>query len=39
VSMPECSYVHVLKQSGHMGMWEETETMNAALGEFILANA
>jgi pimeloyl-ACP methyl ester carboxylesterase len=39
VSLPACSYMHVLKHSGHMGMWEETEVMNAAIRAFILANA
>ena len=33
--LPEKSYFHVLKKSGHMGMIEETETANRILQEFL----
>ena len=33
--LPEKSYFHVLKNSGHMGMMEETETANRILGAFL----
>ena len=34
--LPEKSYFHVLKKSGHMGMMEETEKANRILEEFLL---
>jgi pimeloyl-ACP methyl ester carboxylesterase len=34
--LPEKSYIHVLRASGHMGMMEEPETSNKALEEFLL---
>ena len=34
--LPEKSYFHVLKKSGHMGMMEETENANRRLEEFLL---
>jgi len=34
--LPEKSYFHVLKKSGHMGMMEETENANRILEEFLL---
>ena len=34
--LPEKSYIHVLKKSGHMGMMEETENANRILEEFLL---
>ena len=34
--LPEKSYIHVLKKSGHMGMMEETKNANRILGEFLL---
>ncbi|HEU5165725.1 MAG TPA: alpha/beta hydrolase [Chitinophagaceae bacterium] len=34
--LPEKSYFHVLKKSGHMGMMEETESANRMLEEFLL---
>ena len=34
--LPEKSYFHVLKKSGHMGMMEETENANRILAEFLL---
>jgi pimeloyl-ACP methyl ester carboxylesterase len=34
--LPEKSYIHVLKKSGHMGMMEETEKANRILEEFLL---
>ena len=33
--LPEKSYFHVLKNSGHMGMMEETETANRILEDFL----
>jgi len=34
--LPEKSYFHLLKNSGHMGMMEETETANRILQEFLV---
>ncbi len=36
VSMPDVSYVHILEQSGHMGMREEPEKTNQILKNFLL---
>ncbi|BAV04197.1 Pimeloyl-ACP methyl ester carboxylesterase [Filimonas lacunae] len=36
-SLPNSSYIHVLKQVGHMGMWEATATVNSYLLHFIRA--
>lgn len=36
--LPEKSYFHVLKNSGHMGMMEETEKANQILQEFLSKN-
>jgi len=33
--LPEISYIHILEQSGHMGMLEETAKSNQALEEFL----
>ena len=33
--LPEKSYIHVLKKSGHMGMMEEPENANLILEEFL----
>jgi pimeloyl-ACP methyl ester carboxylesterase len=33
--MPNLSYIHVLRNSAHMGMWEETGKANAAMLEFL----
>ena len=33
--LPQCSYIHVLKEVGHMGMLEATKEMNEYLLEFI----
>ncbi len=35
VQIPELSIIHVLKEVGHMGMWEQTELVNEHLLEFI----
>ncbi|MBO9593386.1 MAG: alpha/beta hydrolase [Niabella sp.] len=35
-SMPRVSYIHVLHQSGHMGMLEEPAKANAAIEEFLM---
>ncbi len=37
VNLPEISYIHVLRQSGHMGMLEETEKSNSILQDFLAA--
>ena len=34
--LPEKSYIHVLKKSGHMGMMEEPEEANRIVEEFLL---
>ncbi len=34
--LPEKSYIHILHESGHMGMLEEAETSNRILEQFIL---
>lgn len=34
--LPEKSYIHILRQSGHMGMLEEPEISNRFLEEFLL---
>ena len=33
--MPSISSVHILKNSGHMGMWEETALSNSILKDFL----
>ena len=35
VHMPEKSYVHILENTGYMGIWEVPGKMNAAIEEFI----
>ncbi len=35
-SMPDISYIHILEQSGHMGMIEEPEKSNRILNDFLL---
>jgi pimeloyl-ACP methyl ester carboxylesterase len=35
-SMPEIAYIHVLEQSGHMGMIEEPEKSNQIINHFLL---
>ncbi|MEO8173555.1 MAG: alpha/beta hydrolase [Sediminibacterium sp.] len=37
-SLPNISYIHVLQDTGHMGMWEAPEKMNHQLLNFIAAN-
>ena len=37
--LPEKSYIHILQQSGHMGMLEEVEKSNEALGNFLVETA
>jgi pimeloyl-ACP methyl ester carboxylesterase len=34
--LPEKAYIHILRQSGHMGMLEETKRSNLILEEFLL---
>lgn len=33
--LPNLSYIHILRNSAHMGMWEEADRVNAALLEFL----
>lgn len=33
--LPDLSYVYILRNSAHMGMWEEADKANAALLEFL----
>ncbi len=35
VHLPQMAYIHLLEQSGHMGMWEEKEKTNSALLSFL----
>jgi pimeloyl-ACP methyl ester carboxylesterase len=35
--LPAESHIHILRNSGHMGMWEEAEKTNAALTGFLAA--
>lgn len=35
--MPSISSVHILQNSGHMGMWEEAEKSNSILKNFLLS--
>jgi len=35
-SLPDCSYIHILENVGHMGMWEAPEQLNNFLLEFIV---
>jgi hypothetical protein len=34
--MPQLSYIHVLQNSGHMGMLEEPETSHTILKNYLL---
>lgn len=33
--LPDRSYIHILRNSAHMGMWEETDQVNKALLDFL----
>jgi pimeloyl-ACP methyl ester carboxylesterase len=33
--LPEFSYIHILQETGHMGMWESTDQFNSYILEFI----
>jgi len=35
VHLPEITYIHILENTGHMGMWEATQKVNTAILEFI----
>jgi pimeloyl-ACP methyl ester carboxylesterase len=35
IHLPEITYIHILEETGHMGMWEATEKLNIAILEFI----
>jgi pimeloyl-ACP methyl ester carboxylesterase len=37
VYFPAQSHIHILRNSAHMGMWEETDKANTALLDFLLA--
>ncbi|RXK81400.1 alpha/beta fold hydrolase [Filimonas effusa] len=37
VSLPNCSYIHILENVGHMGMWEATAAVNSHLLHFLEA--
>jgi len=34
--LPKISFIHVLENTGHMGMWENAAKVNDAVLEFIL---
>ena len=34
-SMPNIAYIHILRNSAHMGMWEEAEKVNSAMLAFL----
>jgi pimeloyl-ACP methyl ester carboxylesterase len=34
VSLPNISYIHVLQDTGHMGMWEAPEKLNQQILSF-----
>jgi len=34
-SMPQQSFIHILENVGHMGMWEATDKVNEYLLQFI----
>ncbi len=36
--MPICSYIHILENVGHMGMWEESDKVNQFLLSFLHSN-
>lgn len=36
-SLPDCSYIHILENVGHMGMWEAASVVNTYLLHFISA--
>jgi pimeloyl-ACP methyl ester carboxylesterase len=33
--LPACSYIHILDNVGHMGMWEAAEKVNTAIKNFV----
>jgi pimeloyl-ACP methyl ester carboxylesterase len=33
--LPQLSYIHILKNAGHMGMWEEPEKTNTSIASFL----
>jgi pimeloyl-ACP methyl ester carboxylesterase len=35
VHLPEIAYIHILENTGHMGMWEASEKLNTAILEFV----
>jgi pimeloyl-ACP methyl ester carboxylesterase len=35
VHLPGISYIHVLENTGHMGMWEAAKVFNEYLEEFV----
>lgn len=35
--LPNCSYVYILPETGHIGMWEETEKVNQHINSFLMS--
>jgi len=35
MNLPQCSYIHILENVGHMSMWEATEEVNGFIASFI----
>ena len=35
-TLPDFSYIHILQEAGHMGMWEATDQLNKYLLDFII---
>jgi pimeloyl-ACP methyl ester carboxylesterase len=35
VHLSEISYIHILENTGHMGMWESADILNEYLEEFV----
>ncbi len=36
VHLPKLSYIHILENTGHMGMWEATDLVNSYLLDFVM---
>jgi len=35
VSLPNIAYIHILENTGHMGMWEQGEKVNTYIHAFV----
>mgnify|MGYP000964107705 FL=1 len=35
VSLPGAAFIHILENTGHMGMWESTEKLNVILTDYL----